>query len=90
MTNTQKSTPHSPQFPQAAIPTCGHANNANNFSYEKTPLRYNLVRTPYLAAQPAIPGPIAPQNHPLGRRCPPLSHCDIPPDTNHVTHVTLL
>ena len=42
---------------KSAIPTCGHANNANNFSYEKTPLRYNLVRTPNLAAQPVIPGP---------------------------------
>ena len=57
MTNTQKSTPHAPQFRQAAIPTRGHANNANNFSYEKTPLRYNLVRTLDLAAQPVIPTP---------------------------------
>ena len=57
MTNTQQSTPHAPHFRQAAIPTCGHANNANNFSYEKTPLRYNLVRTPNLAAQPAIQQP---------------------------------
>ena len=57
MTNTQKSSPHAPQFQQAAIPTCGHANNSNNFSYEKTPLRYNLVRTPAIAAQPAIQQP---------------------------------
>ena len=54
MPNTRQSTPPAPQFRQAAIPTCGHANNANNFSYEKTPLRYNLVRTPDLAAQLAI------------------------------------
>ena len=46
-------TTHAPHSRQAAIPTRGHANNANNFSYEKTPLRYNLVRTPNLAAQPA-------------------------------------
>ena len=51
------STPHAPHFRQAAIPTCVHANNANNFSYEKTPLRYNLVRTPDLAAQPATQQP---------------------------------
>ena len=55
MTNTRKSTLHSPQFRQAAITSCSHANNANNFSYEKTPLRYNLVRTPNLAAKPVIP-----------------------------------
>ena len=57
MPNTRKSTPHSPQFQHAAIPTCGHANNANNFSYEKTPRRYNLVRTSDLATQPAIQQP---------------------------------
>ena len=58
MTNTQKSTPHAPHFHQAAIPTCGHANNANNFSYEKTPLRYNLVRTASIALQPATWQPV--------------------------------
>ena len=57
MQNTRKSTTHAPQSRQAAIPTRGHANNANNFSYEKTPLRYNLVRTPNLAAQPATRQP---------------------------------
>ena len=81
MTNTLKSTPPAPRFRQAAIPTCGHANNANNFSYEKTPLTYNLVRTPDLAAQPAPfvlslskdAPPRAPK-HPF-RELPPMPHC---------------
>ena len=75
MTNIRKSTHHAPQCWQAAIPTCAHANNSNNFSYEKTPLRYNLVRTPAVAVQPAIQlpppqlqlGPVAVPNCKLHR-----------------------
>ena len=80
MTKTRKSTPHSPQFRQAAIPTRGHANNANNFSYEKTPLRYNLrSHARRSCSQPVIPAPIRASKSPL---------C-LTPRTTCPSHVTL-
>ena len=57
MTNTLKSTPPAPRFRQAAIPTCGHANNANNFSYEKNaahiqPCSHTLRTCPTRSVRP--------------------------------------